>query len=238
MVFKFLKKAYAAVVAPVANILTAGIEKITGGTYGRTSVQEILEDPVGKVLSTAAGVTTLALGAVTLPYTAPVVAKAAVTFVAKAPVAALALGGLATVPAGRELIGQAAKGIFEGGKALGKAAEVAKEEGVPLTLKEGLKAAGLVGAGVVAAVAVPKIIEKIKGLPEKIPSLIEPEEVMIKEKPIGIEGEVPITPEVTEITVGKKPYKRRRAKIIPSVRQLVRVSVISRATGTGIKQSI
>lgn len=87
-----------------------------------------------------------------------------------------------------------------------------------------------------SAVMIGRILKYVKK-PEapEIPSLAPPEEQLITEKPVGIEGEIPITPEVTTITVGKKPYKRRRVKKEPSVRQYVRVNIISKPVATGMR---
>ena len=115
---------------------------------------------------------------------------------------------------------------------VGKFIEDEKEE-QPGVL-EGFKKAGIVGGlaalGIGAVVVAPKVIEKVKEWREG-----RPEEQLVKEKPIGIEGESVITPETTTITTGRKPYKRRKAKITPSVRQSVRVNIINKAIGTGMR---
>lgn len=234
MVFGFLKKAYAGLVTAVAKPIVKAIGAITGKEYIPITAKEFLSEPVGKALSSAAAVTSIGLGVATLPYTIPVVAKAALA----KPVVALVGLGLVSTKGGRELIGYAAEGFVKGGEQLGLAYEKAAEKGEELTLGEGLKAAGLVGAGLVLGAGAPAIIEKTKEIFAGFETLeIPPEKQLVTEKPIGIEGEVPITPETTTITTGKKPYKRRRAKITPSVRQYVRVNVISRSTSTGIRQS-
>jgi hypothetical protein len=236
-IFDFIGRAYSAVVTGAGGLITTGIESITGEKYGRMTAKEFREEPVGAALTKATTITTLALGVVTLPFTVPVVVKAAIA----KPVVALIGAGLVSTAGGRELIGAAAEGLFIGGEQLGLLAEELKEEGKELTIGEGLKAAGLVGAGIAAAVGIPIVIEKVKEFKEKIPEIPtfkEPAEIMIKEKAIGVEGEVPILPETTTITVGKKLYKRRRAKITQPVKQYVRVNIINRNTSTGIRQSI
>lgn len=115
------------------------------------------------------------------------------------------------------------------------------------TLKEGLEfvkehpymtaaalAAALAGAGY-GAVMIGRILGKVKK--DKPVEIIATPDQLISEKPIGIEGETPITPETTTITTGKKPYKRRRAKKTPSVRQYVRVNIMNRPVNTGMRIS-
>lgn len=102
----------------------------------------------------------------------------------------------------------------------------------PSTLKEKaldiVKGAGVVGAVAVGGLGVAKIIEKVKEdkvIVEEIPSLFP-----VKEKELGKAGEIPILPETQKITTGKKPYKRRRAKITPSVRQSIKINIINKPT--------
>jgi len=61
--FDALKNVYATGVTTVANVITSGVEKITGKTYGRTSSEEFLSTKTGQVLSTAAAGTAI-VGAV------------------------------------------------------------------------------------------------------------------------------------------------------------------------------
>lgn len=233
-IFGLLGKAYSGIVTGAAGLILTGMERVTGKKYGRITAKEFREEPVGRFLTGAATVTTLGLGVATLPVTAPFIVKAAIA----KPLVAIVGAGLVSTAGGRELIGAAAEGLFKGGEELGLLAEKLKKEDKELTIGEGLKAAGLVGAGVVAAVGIPIAIKKIKEKIPEIPSFEEPAEIIVSEKPIGVEDEMPILPETAKITVGKKPYKRRRATIIPPVKQYVKVNIINRATSTGIRQSI
>lgn len=104
-------------------------------------------------------------------------------------------------------------------------------------------ATALAGLGY-SAVMISRILGKAKKdkpvvIPEipvaAAPAITAPTEQLITEKPVGITGETPLTPETTTISTGKKPYKRRRAKITPSVRQYVRVNVLSRPVATGLR---
>lgn len=78
---------------------------------------------------------------------------------------------------------------------------------------------------------IPEIPEDVGAPPVFIPP---PDEQLITEKPLGIEGEIPLTPETTTITTGKRAYKRRRAKKTPSVRQSVRVDIVNKPIGMRI----
>lgn len=115
------------------------------------------------------------------------------------------------------------------------------ESGIAYVKEHPYMSAGAIAAALgtmgYSAVMVGRILKYVKkpAAPE-IPTLAPPEEqLIITEKPIGIEGEIPLTPEVTTITTGKKPYKRRRAKKVPSVRQSVRVNIFNRPVATGIR---
>lgn len=139
---------------------------------------------------------------------------------------------------------QVPKKIFGFGGEVGKVIEKERTFGKEDIVK-GLKVAGILGAGVaVGAVVIPKVIEKVKEIRETkqekelqpVESVsVDPAKQLLQEKPIGIQGEVPITPETTTIPTGKKTYKPRRAPKQPSVKQSVRLNIIN--TSTGIKQT-
>ena len=110
---------------------------------------------------------------------------------------------------------------------------------------KGLKVAGIIGGVTAAAIVVaPKVTKKIKEWKEekalestKTPLPIEPEKQLITEKPVGIQGETPITPETTKISTGKTPYKRRRATKPQAVRQSVSINILNRSTSTGLRNT-
>jgi hypothetical protein len=60
----------------IGNVITAGLEKVTGKTYGRTTAAELSSTTAGKVLGTAIAGTAVALAA-TAAATIPIVATAA-----------------------------------------------------------------------------------------------------------------------------------------------------------------
>lgn len=102
------------------------------------------------------------------------------------------------------------------------------ETGKPgVSVKEAVVGGGLLAGAVVGGLAI------VKGS-QILPDLL-PDKQLIKEKPLGIEGETPITPQTATITTGKKKYKRRKVKKSPSVRQSVRVNIINRPTNTGLR---
>ena len=119
---------------------------------------------------------------------------------------------------------------IKGGEIVGTTIETGKP---PVDVSTALKTGGLVAGGVVAGaglvVAGKKIKEKIAELPKDIKISEKPfvPEVVqvIPEKAIGIEGEIPLTPETATISTGKKRRRRRIKKETPSVRQYVRVNI-------------
>ena len=236
---RFLGKAYAYTTTGIANLITSGLEKLTGKKFGRTSAEQMIKDPFGNLLAKAGGITTATLGIATLPTTAPIIGKGALSFAIKQPLIALVGAGLVTTKPGRELIVSAGKGLFKGGKELGVISGKLKKEGKELTISQGLKTAGLLGMGLAGGVllpkVIPKVIPKIKNKVKKIEGLIyQPKEQLTKSKPVGIEGESPILPERTKVTTGKRSYKKRRAKKQPSVKQSVKINIINRPTGLKI----
>ena len=220
-IFDLIGKAYWGIVTAVAD----PIVKFLKPSAIPLTAKELAAKPFGKVLETGVKITTLGLGVAAIPAALPIVAKA---IVAK-PIIALGLGGLAITKGGRKLIGVAAEGIFVGAEKLGVAFEEAEKKGEEITIGEAWKTAGLLGAGLILGAGAPAIIEKGKEIFAETFDVVDvpPEKQLVKEKPIGIEGEAPLAPETATITTGKKPYKRRRKKIAPSVRQSVKINIIN-----------
>lgn len=226
-IFSLIGKVYSGVVTGAANVITGGLEKITGKKYGRTTAKEFREEPVGKALTTAATIATSALAVVTLPKTLPVLAKTAI----KKPIASLAVAGIVSTAGGRLLLEKSAEGVYQGGKALGEAAEAAEKKGKELSLGEALKTAGVAGLGIAVGATIPSIVEKAKDVlggasTLELPAEVSPEKQLLPEKPVGAAEIAPTAP-TTTITTGERRYKRRRAKISPAVRQSVRVNIIN-----------
>lgn len=228
-------------ITAAGNAITAGLEKVTGKTYGRTTPEEAASTFVGKVLTAGILATSVGIAAGVAPVaTKKIIAPVAVVTIA-APkttekitsspellevAAATAINPVAGVIVGLEkgtsLVGTAAEGVIE------KVKEVSPE----------VKAA-VVGAGVVAAgagvAAASGVFEKEKELsptrvPEVAPGVFEltPEQ----QKSLTTSQDKPLTPETQ--TVSTTPKKRKRStrkKVQPSVRQSVRVNVINRAVG-------
>lgn len=221
---------------------------------GRSSVYEVKKE--AKKLGIGVAITAAVVGAALYPATVLRAAKTVIPKTLKGKVLTgisglIGYGVLKESPIARKFAKKTAvkitkvpKEAVSLGTGIGKVIEKEKVFGKE-DIKKAVKTVGIVG-GVAAlgAVVIPKVIEKVKDrgekpiiTPEAKAVIPEPEKQLIKEKPVGIEGETPITPEVTTITTGKKPYKRRRATKQPSVRQYVKVNVINRATATGLRQT-
>jgi len=154
-------------------------------------------------------------------------AKPIGTAIVRKPVVAIVGAGVLVSGAAPTII----KTLFKAGKTTGEVitgekaltgetiAEVGKGVGALL---------GVAAVGTAVGIVAKKFIDKKKEDLEEIPTLIT-------EKPVGIEGETPITPETTSITKEKRPYKPRRAKITPSVRQYVKINIISKPVATGMR---
>jgi len=78
----------------IGNVITAGLEKVTGKTYGRTKASELASTTAGKVLGTAIAGTAVALTAATAA-TIPIVAAATKTIATKAVSVGKAVGSKA-----------------------------------------------------------------------------------------------------------------------------------------------
>lgn len=249
--YKTFGKVFSTAVTTPANIITAGLEKVTGKKYGRTTAKEFSESSFGKKLTKAAAVPAAGLViAAGAGGRAASLAKSLVPATIKGKVitgtsALIGYGVLKSSPKAQKTVEKAIVSLPDKpskiiglGKGIGQVIEK-KKKFTAKDVGKALAVAGIVGgAAAGAAVILPKIKEKFTKekavVPEVSPGVFEatPEQAqqLVKEKPIGIEG-TPQTPQTTKITTGRKPYKRRRAKKTPSVRQSVRVNVINRSTG-------
>jgi len=206
-------KGFSGIVTGIAKPIT----KFLGGTP--ITAKQFRESKVGKVLTVGAGVTTAALGVVTLPQTAPFIARG----VLKRPILSLAAGGLISTKAGRQLTGKTVEGIFKGGKGIPEAVETFKKGG---GLIDVIKGGGLVAAGVLAATELPKVIERFGKKDKVLPAQVLP--------PIGgrqLEdqtlGAVQPTPKVVPV-VAEKP--------LPSIKNTFKPEINIKINTTGIKR--
>ena len=225
-IFSALQKAVAKPIVATGNLITKGIEKVTGKTYGRTTEKEFLSSKVGKV--TTAGIVATAgalavasapaiVGSASVRATAGKVATSVITnpagavksvVVGTAVAGVIAGGGLALLPK-----------IYEGTKAGAEVLTGEKElsaeniSGVAKVVGIGL---GVAGLGAVAGYVAGKFFGKDTETLE-----------LPKEKAIATDEAKPITPETTTIQTGKRKRRKAKAVISPSVRQSVRVNVIS-----------
>jgi len=224
-IFDFLKR-------PTTRGLTAqGVflkELITGKTTAEQRAAELKKFGIGLAITAPI----IAVGAI--PGAAAVVGRAAafagkkvITAAIKKPVTAIVVSGIAVSGA----LPTIAKTLFKAGKVTGEVitgekaltgetiAEVGKGVGALL---------GIGAVGTIAGVIGKKILTKEDKVPKEIVGALP------TEKPVGIEG-APITPETVSLTEKKRPYKARRAKKVPSVRQLVKINIINRPVATGMR---
>lgn len=225
-IFDFLKR-------PTTRGLTAqGVflkELITGKTTAEQRAAEIKKFGIGL----AATAPIIAIGAipgaaVVAGRVAAVVGKKVLAAVIKKPVAAIVISGVAVSGA----LPTIAKTLFKAGKVTGEV--ITGEKALtPETIAEVGKGVGAllgIGAiGTIAGVIGKKILTKKDKVPEEIVGALP------VDKPIGLEGEAPITPETVSLVEKKRAYKPRRAKITPSVRQSVKINIISRPIATGMR---
>lgn len=158
------------------------------------------------------------------------VGKPLISAVARKPVLAIVGAGVLVSGAGPTIV----KTLFKAGKVTGEVitGEKALTTETIAEVGKGLGVLAGVGAvGAVAGVIGKKVLEKraeVSAVPEGV---VGP----VAEKALGIPGETPITPETAPITPKKRAYKPRRAIKTPSVRQSVKINIISRPVSTGIR---
>lgn len=221
-IFSFIKEKVVAISAKAHAEQLAQRERI---------IAEPLKELKTLAISSAIVVPSILVGAVVAPVVAPAVLKGAIGFVIRKPVVAIVGAGLLSTVGGRKLVTTAGKTLYSGAQEVGEI--YGKED--KISIKEALVTGGLITAGLAGILAVPKIIEKVKGITTPILPLEKPEKQLIPEKEVGIEGEAPILPVTEELAPKKRLYKPRRAIKMPSVRQYVKVNVISKPRATGIR---
>lgn len=199
---------------------------------GKAAEEEVKEQ--AKKFATGLAITAPAIALGAIPGAGVVAGRVAVaaakpigTAIARKPVTAIVGAGVLVSGAAPTIV----KTLFKTGKVTGEVitgekpltaetiAEVGKGVGAILGVAAVGTAAGLVGK---------KILEKkVSAVPGGVPILTE--------KPVGVAGEVPLTPKTAPITKEKKPYKPRRAIKTPSVKQSVKINIISRPVATGMR---
>lgn len=218
--FKSLSK-YGLIPAVVGgNIITAGLEKVTGKKYGRTTLEEASSTKFGKALGLATLGTGIALAGASAGAGAS--ARALSKLIPKTTLGkmgGLFIGGTALAsPLIRESIVEAPFKIVGAGQKVGKKIEELPEETQTKASKFGK--AGLIVAGVGALVMAPKIIEKAKDIiPDHAPGLPVsiPEDPGIPTMPLDQPGALntAILPETVDISPKKR--KRRAVKKVSSI---------------------
>jgi len=245
----------------LGNLATAGIEKITGQTYGRTTSKELSETTAGKILGTATAAAAVGLAAALSPAAAlkvatskPVIAVAAVATLAPKTTETVlkseALTKTAIATAVNPLAGLVV-GAEQGGSiigtALGNVADVIKEKapGVATAIQEnaptiGAAAAGLTAAGVIAAVA-------LKDKAEEIPSINNSSDIVgIETAAAGTSAAVPMgnnevstfpqTIPTKTITTGRKKRRKAKAARSPIISNKVLINIVNKPVGLQMKR--
>lgn len=200
----------------IGNLITSGLEKVTGKKFGRQTTKELASTKAGKIL----GIATVGTAAITAVAINPSLAARAVTgLLPKSAVGraatTLAGGAVVTSPTVRKAVFETPSVIFETGEAIG--AEVEKEKkagGATSKTTQGL----IIGAA--AGLLIPKIIDKGKKSLDKIPSPAEAEaafgQIPSSKGTQGLPaledfpGSPALTPE-TPATQELNPKKKRKA---------------------------
>lgn len=236
--FKLLSKIGIAPAVALGNIVTAGLEKITGKKYGRTTIKEASETKFGKAL----GIATVSVAAAIPVAIAPAAAGRIASTVGKTVVkTAVKKPALAIVGTGVIVSGAAptiVKTLFKAGKVGGEVITGEKaltSETIMDVAKGAGVVAGLGGLGLAVGVVGKKILEKkeaIPTLPKEIGGLVAQQPV-VTDRPIS--PTPPITPETVSLKEPsiKKPSEPRRQQIT----QRVKVEVGVRQSAHRITQN-
>lgn len=167
---------FTSLVTKGGNLVTSGLEKLTGKEFGRTTPQEFLATRTGRTLQTGATLTTLALGAATG------------LGIVKTTIGLIGGGILLESPKARRAVGSAITSFDPGtvGSTLGESIESGEVPSIGGALKGAGIVGGLAALGIGAAVGIPKVISKVKK-PKFAEKPITPETQIIQTQP-----EVPI----------------------------------------------
>jgi len=189
----------------VGNLITAGLEKVTGKKYGRQTTKELASTKAGKIL----GIGTTAAGVATAVSINPSLAARAVgSLIPKSGVGkgvALLVGGASVAsPTFRKALSKTPSVIFETGEELGK--EIEKQKG---SNGSGTATGLIIGAA--GGLIIPKILDIFKDgkdvskdAMEALPDLNIPD----KDAFFGSPKLTPQTPATQEMT----PKKKKRSK--------------------------
>lgn len=201
----------------IGNILTAGLAKVTGKTYGRTTLEEAAQTTMGKILGVGTAATAAALAVAAQPTAVlklvpkTAVGKAAAVFTGAAAIAS---------PTITQAILETPFKLAAAGKKVGEVVEEMGEE--EKTTLEKLGTAGLILGGIATAVGAGALVSKIIG---KEDVAIQP---AIAE--MGMLGSADVmeeagaqTPQMTDITA--KPTRKRRKTRREALQQKISQSV-------------
>jgi hypothetical protein len=212
----------------LGNLVTSGIEKVTGKTYGRTTLNEASKTTTGKVLGLATLGTGVALTSVVAGATS--VGGAVRSIIPKSAVGKtltiVGAGASISSPTVASAIIEAPLNLFAGGKKLGSAVE-----GLPQETKDTASKLGIAGLGIAVAGASLYGIEQVAEA-----SGVRGGAGFIGKNPnvpasTGNEGVVassqltPVTRQTVDITAKRRKAKKKQ--VSPSMRQSVSVNIVN-----------
>jgi len=216
----------------VGNLITSGIEKVTGEDYGRTTSKQLASTTAGKVLGSSIALTGGALAvasgtaAAVIRVVAPAVVKAVVTSPVKTVLGGAIATGIIASGAGTEII----TSTYKAGKTTGEVltgeipltSDTVKDVGKVVGVTLGLGAVGT-AAGYVAS----EVLDKDEEIaPLGTPAAVSPVTAASEIAPSGL-SEMPLTPQTVSTTT-KKRSRKGKAKLSPSMKQSVIVNVGNR----------
>lgn len=214
----------------LGNLATAGLEKITGKEYGRTTSKELASTTPGKILglgiATTAGALVVATGAAASAarVVIPAATKAVVTSPVKTILGTTVAAGIIASGAGTKIVST----TYKGSKTAGEVITGEKSLGGD-TIKDVTKTAGIVlGVGAVGAAA-GLVAEKVLTGNDNVESLIPTTPASVTSQvaaseiaPTGV-TEMPATPQTVSTTTRKK-YKKKKIES-QRISQIVKINV-------------
>lgn len=244
-VIKSLSKYGLAIPVGLGNLVTKGIEKITGKEYGRTTIDEAASTTFGKVLGTSILATGAALAVAVNPAAAAKAAKAVTpkTIIGKG-AAVFTTAAAAASPKLTSTILETPFQLAKAGKKTGEAIEdlEQKYDELPPMGKVPLMVAGI-GAAVGLPIVADKIIDLFNDKKDEIPLIDSPPPVDLAPSSLESPKETEIFPEVNNELAQKTPAtpleetttiaktarkKRKKARLEPrtqTISQRVNVQV-------------
>ena len=220
----------------LGNLITRGASKVTGKAYGKQTTKKLSKTTFGKVLGTAIAGTAVALaGFVAAPFAPAALSSARVAAPKILKSGVKSIGKLTPKKVFSGILGTAfiAGGGLKLAPAVFKKTKEATQTAVPVLLgeepltsdsaKDVLKTAGIItGAGAAAfgaGIIVKNILEKKEEkaietaqiTQQPLPAVTQ-QPTILPTKVIPTNEGIPVTPETTTITTGKRKYKRSKPR--------------------------